>query len=147
MKLVVSVTGGRDYTAFDAMVVSLDSAFAEFRLEGYDEFHIVSGGARGADKLAVDYAKLRGYEYTEYYAEWTKYKLSAGHRRNVKMAEIVDRGIVFWDGMSKGTRNMIEALEARNKPVKIVGYVPVEKKKLTNRTRKKFLDLTIKDLF
>ena len=147
MKLTVSITGSRDYEAFDAMVVSLDSAFAEFRLNGYGEFHIVSGGARGADKLAIDYAKLRGYEYTEVFADWKTYHKSAGHRRNVTMAEMVDYGIVFWDGISKGTRNMIDALEARNKPVKIVGFVPVEKKpKVIKKSRKKLLELSLKDL-
>lgn len=50
----------------------------------------------------------------------------AGHNRNRKMLEQIvnnkDKGfiIVFWDGKSKGTKNMIEIAQKENIDVKIV---------------------------
>lgn len=35
--------------------------------------HIISGGARGIDKLAADYAASQGIEFTEYPADWDRY--------------------------------------------------------------------------
>ena len=48
--------------------------------------HIISGGARGIDKLAADYAASQGIEFTEYPADWDRYGKRAGFIRNYAMA-------------------------------------------------------------
>ena len=68
---------------------------------------IVSGGARGADKLGERLAKSRDIPLTVKPAEWDKYGKSAGYRRNAGMAEDADALIALWDGKSKGTTHMI----------------------------------------
>lgn len=67
---------------------------------------IVSGGARGVDSWAVEYA---GEHLTEVYqAEWDKYGHSAGFRRNQLIVDACDELYAFWDGLSKGTLDSIQ---------------------------------------
>lgn len=49
---------------------------------GMDPTHIISGGARGVDRLAGEYSALRGIEFTEYLPEWDRYGKRAGFIRN-----------------------------------------------------------------
>lgn len=69
---------------------------------------ILSGTARGADRLGEIYAEERGYSLDRYPAEWDKYGKSAGYKRNEKMAKNAKVLIAFWDGKSKGTKHMID---------------------------------------
>lgn len=78
---------------------------------------ILSGGARGIDKLGEQYAQERGIAYKIYPALWDKYGKKAGYLRNTHMAEEADALIAIWDGESKGTKHMIDI--ARNKKLKI----------------------------
>ena len=50
-------------------------------------------------------------------AEWIKYGRAAGPRRNKQMAEYADALLAYWDGKSRGTKNMIEL--AKDKGLKI----------------------------
>lgn len=99
----VVIAGGRDFNDFDLLTKICDEV-----LEGYENIEIVSGGAKGADALAKKYAKLHGYKYTEFPADWNTHGKAAGPIRNNQMAEYSHLLIAFWDGKSKGTRNMID---------------------------------------
>lgn len=81
---------------------------------------IVSGCASGADKLGERYALERGLELHNYPAEWNKYGNSAGPRRNKLMAQYANACVVFWDGKSRGSRNMIEEAKANNLDLRVV---------------------------
>ena len=69
---------------------------------------IISGAARGADQLGETFAERNSLELERYPADWNKYGKGAGHRRNHRMSLEADGLIAFWDGKSRGTRNMIE---------------------------------------
>ena len=47
---------------------------------------------------------------------------SAGPIRNKQMAEYADTLFAFWDGKSRGTKNMIDLAKKKNLHVIIVGY-------------------------
>ena len=81
---------------------------------------IVSGGATGADTLAKIYGELNGHPVEEYLAKWDVFGKSAGMRRNADMAANSDHCIAFWDGISHGTKDMIDRMEKRGAPVTIV---------------------------
>lgn len=81
---------------------------------------IISGGARGADALAKKYALENNIPYKEFTADWGKHNKSAGIVRNKQMAEYGDMLVSFWDGESKGSKNMIENMKKLNKHVVIV---------------------------
>lgn len=69
---------------------------------------IVSGGARGPDTVAANYANFHGIRFTLFEPNWDEYGKAAGPIRNKAMAEYGDELLAFWDGKSKGTKNMIE---------------------------------------
>ena len=81
---------------------------------------ILSGGANGADELGEKFAEKHKLKLEKYPAEWDRYGRFAGPRRNAQMAKIADGIIVFWDGKSRGTKNMIENAKKENKPCTII---------------------------
>ncbi len=69
---------------------------------------IVSGGARGVDTSAREYALSHGIKLTEFLPEYTKYGRSAPLKRNNTIIEYSDIVLAFWDGKSRGTKFVID---------------------------------------
>lgn len=69
---------------------------------------VISGTARGADTVGILWADKNNIPLKKMPAEWDDYGWKAGHKRNEEMAKIADACIVFWDGKSGGSKNMIE---------------------------------------
>jgi len=72
---------------------------------------VVSGGARGVDKLGEAWAERHKKSCEVYSANWDKFGKSAGYKRNVVMAKHADILVAFWDGISRGTKHMIRTAE------------------------------------
>ena len=117
-KLIVA--GGRDFADYPTLVRVL---FALAEVDYADkEISIVSGMAKGADALGVRFAKENSVTLYEFPANWNKYGKSAGYRRNEEMGNFADGLLAFWDGESKGTKNMIEFMRAKGKAVHVIAY-------------------------
>ena len=86
--------------------------------EGVTE--IVSGGARGADSAAANYALRAGIKLTEFLPEYDKYGKGAPLKRNHLIAEYADEVLAFWDGESRGTLYTIKLFRELGKPVRIL---------------------------
>lgn len=72
--------------------------------------------------MAEQEAQKLGLLVEAHPAAWDRLGKRAGFIRNEKMAaEGADLCIAFWDGMSNGTRHMMEAAKACGIPVEIVG--------------------------
>jgi len=84
--------------------------------------NIVSGGARGADRLSEVFADKHGIDKIILKPEWQLYGKSAGYRRNVDIINACDMCIAFWDGESKGTKHSIDIAKNLKKPL-IILYV------------------------
>ena len=69
---------------------------------------VISGTAKGVDKLGERWAKENNIPCVRYPANWSKYGLKAGPIRNAEMADVAEATIILWDGVSKGTNNMIK---------------------------------------
>lgn len=82
---------------------------------------IIHGNANGVDKIAEEYAKHRGIKYEAYSASWA-FGLVGGHSRNQIMAHKADKAIIFWDGLSTGTADMIARMKFEGKEVQIIYY-------------------------
>ncbi len=80
---------------------------------------IISGGAKGIDSCARDYAVLKGLKLTEILPEYKKYGRSAPLVRNNLIIEKADLVIAFWDGSSKGTKYVIDNCRRLNTEVKV----------------------------
>ncbi|MBE6532268.1 MAG: DUF2493 domain-containing protein [Ruminococcaceae bacterium] len=81
---------------------------------------IVSGGAKGIDSCAADYARANGLTLTEFLPDYKKYGRGAPLVRNKQIVDYADLVIAFWNGESKGTRFTVNYAQKQGKPVKIV---------------------------
>ena len=112
------VAGCRTFTDYSKLSDELDR-YLQNKITRFNVI-IISGNADGADKLAERYATEHNLSLERYPALWKKYGKSAGPIRNRQMAEVADAVIVFWDGESKGTKNMIESAKQANISCKVV---------------------------
>ena len=123
-KFRVIIAGGRDFNDFRLLC-----KVCMHMLQNKTNVEIVSGTANGADKLGEKFADYMGYKIKQFSPNWDEFGNAAGHIRNREMAEYGDALIAFYDGKSKGTKNMIEEAEKRNLKLKIQKY-KVEKIKI-----------------
>ena len=84
-----------------------------------DVTEIVSGGAKGVDTLAREYALTHNLKLTEFLPEYDKFGRSAPLKRNITIIEYADLVLAFWDGKSRGTQFVIDNCKKRNIPVKM----------------------------
>ena len=118
MKLFVF--GGRDFTDYQRLSGVLD--LVQIHMPEGNSLEIISGMARGADMLAVQYAREHSLGVYEYPANWDKFGKRAGFIRNSHMARACDEAIGFWDQRSKGTAHSISELERLAKPLLVINY-------------------------
>ena len=81
---------------------------------------IVSGGAKGVDSCAAEYARLKGIKLTEFLPQYEHYGRAAPIKRNYEIVDYADSLLVFWDGCSKGTLSVIKYAEKIGKPCEII---------------------------
>jgi len=120
MRLIIA--GTRDFENYELLKASVDE-FIELHQLGESDLSVViiSGMAKGADLLGVQYAKERNYPLEEFPADWSKGR-GAGPQRNLRMAKSANACIVFWDGRSKGTENMISIAKRHDLKLQVVHY-------------------------
>ena len=111
MKVIVA--GTRDFDDYELL---------KEKLKTYDITEVVCGGAKGADTLGENYAKECEISVDYFPADWNKYGKAAGHIRNGDMAEYCDMAVIFWDGESKGSQDMIQKMRNIKKPCYIIRY-------------------------
>lgn len=101
MKIIV--TGGRDY----------DLVSHIFRvLTDLQPDHVVHGDCRtGADAIATEWCRKNGVPFTGYPANWARFKLSAGPRRNGVMIHCSKADMVVAFPGNKGTNDCVKQAE------------------------------------
>lgn len=70
---------------------------------------IISGGAKGIDTSAKEYALTHGIKLTEFLPEYAHYGRAAPLKRNITIIENADIVLAFWDGKSRGTKFVIDS--------------------------------------
>ena len=81
---------------------------------------IVSGGAKGIDSCAAEYAHKNSLKLTEFLPEYAKYGRSAPIVRNKQIVDYADEVLAFWDGSSRGTLSVIKYCDKIGKKCEIV---------------------------
>ena len=81
---------------------------------------IISGGAKGVDACAAEYARANSIKLTEFLPQYEIYGRAAPIVRNKKIVEYADKVIAFWDGSSKGTLSVINYAEKAGKTCEII---------------------------
>ena len=86
--------------------------------EGVDE--IVSGGAKGVDALAKEYADRHGISLREFLPQYDRYGKAAPIKRNERIAVYADEVLAFWDGRSQGTARTVALFRRLGKRATVV---------------------------
>ena len=97
----------------------LDSAIKD---SGFDIDVVISGCARGADKLGEIWADRNGIMVMRYPADWNRLGKRAGFIRNIQMAKVSDALIALWDGKTTGTMHMIKTAKKHRLHIYISYY-------------------------
>jgi len=116
MTLKLVLAGGRDFVDYELLKRTVIKNYPRKGLE------IVSGAARGADKLGERFAEEYGIPVKRFPADWDGKGKAAGYIRNAEMAEYADALLAFWDGESKGTNHMINLAKKNGLHVSVVNY-------------------------
>jgi hypothetical protein len=107
----VLVCGGRNYSDSNRLFSVLDAFHSKFNIT-----QIISGGSKGADRLAWEWAMCREIRCISTPAAWNIYGLRAGPLRNQDQLELSpDAGIAFPGGA--GTDDMVSRMELTGVPV------------------------------
>ena len=124
----LAIVGSRtfnDWILFELEVSKLIKQYPEINT-------IISGGAKGADKLAEKYAKNYKLKKIIHYPEWDVWGNSAGMIRNKKIIKDADILIAFWDGKSSGTENVIRLASIKGIPFIKILYDEFDEKQKNN---------------
>ena len=112
IRLIVS--GSRGFNDYDLLKNEIEKLNVTIK-------EIVSGGAKGADKLGERYATEKGIPIQQFIPDWDKNGKRAGILRNTEMAKYADEAIIFNMG-TPGSNNMIATMKWFKKkvhPIKI----------------------------
>lgn len=80
---------------------------------------IVSGGAKGADTYAKEYALENDIPIVEFLPDYGEYGRKAPLIRNIQIVDNSDFVLAFWNGTSRGTKFTIDYAEKRGVPFKV----------------------------
>jgi hypothetical protein len=109
----VLICGGRDFDLKDEMFAFLDLINKDLQFTT-----VIEGDARGADKLAGEWAQARDIPVEKYPADWENHGKAAGFIRNKQMLDEGTPELVIAFPGGNGTANMVK--QAREAGVKVV---------------------------
>lgn len=104
----IAVIGSRGLTVKD---------LGKYLPEGTTE--IISGGAKGVDASAREYALAHDIKLTEFRPDYARFGKGAPLKRNLEIINNADMVLAFWDGVSRGTKFVIDNCEKRGVMVKV----------------------------
>jgi hypothetical protein len=113
----VIVAGGRDFQNYQLLEEKLNKLLSE-----KGNVVIVSGLAKGADTLAVRYAREHKLLVSYFPALWAQNGNRAGFIRNEEMAQNANACVCFWDGESVGTKHMIDTAKSMKIALRVILY-------------------------
>jgi len=130
----LAIVGSKSFTDFNKL--------EEVILRIYDKdslSSVISGGAKGADKLAYEFAKKHNIKCVEKLADWSNlevphckvshkedgepFNLWAGFNRNDEVIAESDEIIAFWNGKSGGTNDVIKKCNKIGKTLRVYYYL------------------------
>ncbi len=128
MKIIIA--GSRDITDYKHVEDAMRLSNAANKVT-----EVISGGARGVDTLAIAWAKKHKIPFKVMKADWNNldvpgaiifvrpgeeegyYNANAGKQRNEDMGRYGDACVAIWNGVSGGTKHMIEFMKGLGKKV------------------------------
>lgn len=117
----IIVAGSRtftDYKRFREVIIDV------LKTINYDIDYFITGRCKdGPDDMIYHFCRWdHKFDYKEKKADWDKHAKAAGMMRNIEMAKIATGLIAFWDGKSKGTKQMIDEAIKRGLEVLVIPF-------------------------
>ena len=113
----LAIVGSRNFTDYPLFCQLLEDAIQDIKVHT-----VISGGARGVDTMAEQWANDNKRRFVVHLPQWNRYGKSAGPIRNRKIIQDSDQVIAFWDGESRGTQSSIQIAKRLSKPCHIIMY-------------------------
>lgn len=115
----VAIVGSRTFNNFDL----LSKTVKEYCKQNNISIEIiVSGGAKGADSLAEQFAIKNDLQTKIFYPDWVQFDRTACSVRNSQIVEFSDIVFAFWNGKSPGTNDSITKTKKLQKTIIIVMF-------------------------
>lgn len=117
MKL--AIVGGRTFHDYEKFKIIVKEYVAEYGLPET----IISGGAKGVDKMAEWYAKEHHIPLIVLKPNWYpegKYNHRAGLDRNTDIIDAATHVLALPTNISKGTHDSISKAQEKNKMIKVI---------------------------
>jgi len=111
MKVIIA--GSRGITDFSLVERAVNDS-------GFQITEVVSGGARGVDRLGEQWARKNGVEIRQFLPDWNANGKGAGFIRNDLMVKHSDAAIILWDGKSRGTKHTLARAVTKGIPIHLV---------------------------
>lgn len=108
----IAIVGSRDW-GFPEMIQAYIQSLPKDTI-------IVSGHARGVDRMAETFAREAGLQVISIPADWDRLGRQAGFLRNTEIVNTCDKLVAFWDGQSKGTKDSIQKAMAMGKLDRVI---------------------------
>jgi predicted Rossmann fold nucleotide-binding protein DprA/Smf involved in DNA uptake len=109
----VAIIGSRNLSpAMERLLEELPAGVSE----------IVSGGARGIDRVAEALARSQGLALTVHRPDYDRFGRGAPLRRNRTIVQEADMVLAFWDGKSRGTMHAVKEAKKLSKPVRVIQW-------------------------
>lgn len=116
--MILAIVGARFYDNKKFFTEKLEYFIEEY---GFPD-EIVSGGAKGIDTMAREFAVENDIKLTEYLPEWNIYGRGAGPVRNSKIVDHCTHVLAFPSKAGKGTQDTIKKAQKKNKIV-VIEYI------------------------
>lgn len=111
----VAIVGSRTFKDYQLFLKHINKL-----VKPSESLEIISGGAEGTDSMAELYARNNNVKFTKIKPDYKKYGKSAPLIRNKEIVNQSDRVIVFWDGISWGSKFVIDCCEGVNKECQVI---------------------------
>lgn len=111
-QLFIAVIGSRTFFNLSKMNEVLDRIIDKYKVSN---IFIVSGGAKGADNMAQNYARTNGYPIIIYYPDYEREGRGAPLVRNEKIIKQANIVVAFKNGESNGTNHALSIADSLDK--------------------------------
>lgn len=114
----LGISGSRKFTDPSNAVQYVERFIAK-NFQSAEEVIVITGGALGVDAAIELMCLRRGIKNLIVHARWVELELVAGPRRNQHIVDLSNSLLIFWDGSSKGTKDVIDRAKKSGKEYQV----------------------------